>query len=237
MKRRSLFGVVVAVGALVAGVTIATGSVSAAKPPQPPQPWAAGPVTIYSDTFVPFSRMPDGDSANALRYVTPPDLIGPGASPNALVRVGGTGHDAFFNSPDLIIGATPMSAVSAEVCLQVKKTETNLNEDVVADVLVGVQDLDRNFILATDEQGEYVHTVVPGDPTCVTMTFDPAVQLVNHPHLVTVLDVRLRGTDWGDSWVEADGVAYELRPTQPGDATPVAQAGFAGLTDLLPLDR
>lgn len=229
MRRRSVYAATIAVGGLVAGATIALGAVPAAsKPPQ--VPWSQGPVTIYSDNFTPFSRMPDGDSANAARYLDPDTGYGPGGSPQLFYRVGGTGHDAFFNSPDLTIGTTPMSATSAEVCLTItNQLETS---NVLADVLVGVQDLDRNFILATDDQTAPVHTVVPGDPPCVTMTFDPAVKLVNHPHLVTVLDLRLRGLDMADSWAEVDGVTYQLRPTQPGDATPVAQPQVAGLPNM-----
>jgi hypothetical protein len=224
MKRRSGIALAAAVGALLAGASISWGSVSAAPNKSP------SATTIYSDTFEPFSRNGDGDSLDHYRYA---DLSGsgPGASPNFFLFRGGSGHDAFFNSPDLTISTRPMSAASAEVCLKVID-ESDPSDYYTPEVfvLVGVQDGDHNYLLATDASGNPAPQVTAGDQTCVTLTFDPAVKLVNRPHLVAVLDMRLR---YG-MFAEVDGVTYTLRPTAVGDVAPVAQTNPALPESLLP---
>lgn len=212
MKRRSRIASVVAVGALVAGASISWGSVSAAPKP--------GPVTtVYSDTFAPFSRFGDGDSLDHYRYAGLTG-IGPGSSPNAFVYRSGSGHDAFFNSPDMTIGTRSMSAVSAEVCLKVTD-ESDPADAYVPEVyvIVGLQDGDRNYLLAKDATGNPAPQVTAGDQTCVTLTFDTPVKLVNRPHLVAVLDMKLKA----GMFAEVDGVTYTLQPTAVGDVAPVAQ--------------
>jgi hypothetical protein len=207
----------VAVGALVAGASISWGSVSAAPSKSP------AATTIYSDTFEPFSRFGDGDSLEHGRY-TSLDIAGPGASPNYFLYRGGSGHDAFFNSPELTIGTRPMSAVSAEVCLTViDESDPSDTVDPLVFVVVGFQDGDRNYVLAKDATGNFLPQVTAGDQTCVTLTFDTPVKLVNRPHLVAVLDMKLKE----GMFAEVDGVTYTLRPTAAGDVVPVAQTNPA----------
>jgi hypothetical protein len=224
MKRRSGIALAAAVGALLAGASISWGSVSAAPNKTP------SATTIYSDTFEPFSRFGDGDSLEHARY-TSLNSAGPGASPNFFTYRDGSGHDAFFNSPDLTIGTKPMSAVSAEVCLKVID-ESDLYDPYNPEVylLAGVQDGAGNFILAEDTTGNPMPQVTAGEPTCVTMTFDTPVKLVNRPHLVAVLDMKLKV----GMFAEVDGVTYTLRPTAVGDVAPDAQTNPALPEALLP---
>jgi hypothetical protein len=49
------------------------------------------------------------------------------------------------------------------------------------------------------------------------------VKLVNRPHLVAVLDMKLKD----GMFAEVDGVTYTLRPTAVGDVVPVAQTNPA----------
>lgn len=224
MKRRSGIALAAAAGALVAGAGITWGSVSAAPNRSP------SATTIYSDTFAPFSRFGDGDSLDHYRYVSPSGT-GPGASPNAFAYRAGSGHDAFFNSPDLTISTKPMSAVAAEVCLKVtdeSDPSDAYNPEVF--VLAGVQDGAGNYILAKDTSGNPMPQVTAGDQTCVTMAFDTPVKLVNRPHLVAVLDMKLKA----GMFAEVDGVTYTLQPTAVGDVAPVAQTNPALPNTLLP---
>jgi hypothetical protein len=170
-------------------------------------PADAGELTIHSSSFAPFMRMWDGDALQHAHYAGD-DGIGPGSSPNAFRYIGGTGHDAFFNTPDLTIGSTPMSAVSAEVCYSF----TKVNYWASADAFLGVQDGDREFSLAYQPLEP-----TDGQQACVTLAFENPVKLTNHPHLVFVLDLRLKSAD--DSF-DADGVTYTLAPTAPGDIDP-----------------
>lgn len=165
-----------------------------------------GPQTIYSATFTPFMRMPDGDALQHFQYVGPSGY-GPGAYPNVFTYNGGTGHDAFFNTPDVTIGATPMSAVSAQVCLEFVNGSGNGS----AGVYLGVQDKDHNVTVKT------AAVTASAAQQCPTLTFDHPVQLVNQPHLVTVVDLRLKTT--ADTFF-IEGVTYNLQPTQAGDITP-----------------
>lgn len=229
MKRRSRMASIVAIGALLSGVGvgISWGSVSAA----PTKTVPTTTTTVHSDTFAPFSRYGDGDSLEHMRYYSPSSGYGPGAAPNFFGYRAGSGHDAFFNSPDLALGAKPMSAVSAEVCLKVTDESDPADGDVPqVYVLVGVQDGARNYVLAKDAQGDAQPAVVAGSATCVTMTFDHPVKLVNGPHLVAVLDMQLRA----GMYAEVEGVTYTLQPTAGGDVAPVAQANPAMPDTFLP---
>jgi hypothetical protein len=210
LKRRFLFvGLPLAVGALIAVAVIATGPVSAA--PTKGAPPGQG-TTIYSDTFTPFMRLPDYDALQHVRYVE-----GPGSAPNAFIYNTGSGHDAYFNTPDLTLGATPMSAVSAEVCLQF----TNTSGNAYANIVFGVQDKDRNVTYAVTQL-----TTTDEAQQCRKLTFDNPVQLLNHPHLVLVLDLKLKTSD---DTAFVDGVTYTLRPTQTGDVTPGSSPAPANL--------
>ena len=69
LKRRFLFaGLPLVLVAAVAGTVLATGPVSAAGPPKP----VAGHLTIYSETFLPYTRTGDGDSLQHVRYIAAP---------------------------------------------------------------------------------------------------------------------------------------------------------------------
>jgi hypothetical protein len=159
-------------------------------------------LTIHSATFTPYMRMGDGDALQHAQY-TDGEVYGPGQSPNVFRYVSGTGHDAFFNTPDLTLGSTPMSAVSAEVCYSF----TKVNEAASVLAVLGVQDGARNSAFAAEP-------LQPTEGQCVTLTLDPAVKLVNQPHLVTVLDMKLKGFD---DQLDVDGVTYTVRPTVDGD--------------------
>ncbi len=205
-KRRFLFvGLPLAVGVLAAAAVLATGSVSAA--PTKGAPPGQG-TTIYSETFAPFTLPLDYDSPMLARYAGP-NGYGPGYYPNYFVYNTGTGHGAFFNTPDLTFGATPMSAVSAEVCLDF----TNTSGSAYVQIVFGVQD--KNGLVTYTALPEPLTTTTDGQ-VCPTLTFDNPVQLVNHPHLVVALDMKLKIDDTAG----VEGVTYKLQPTQTGDVTP-----------------
>jgi hypothetical protein len=203
LKRRFLFvGLLLAVGASVAGAVMATGALSAAPPAPTPKP-VAGQLTIYSGTFTPYKRFSDEESLQLYRYQS-----GPGNAPNTFSYSGDyTGDDAFFNTPDLTIGATPMSAVSAQVCL----TLENPSGEASVKVYFGVQGKDQKVTYIT-----LTPATTGGTQQCPTLTFQHPVTLVNHPHLVVTLEMTLAT---GDRAL-VDGVTYTLQPTQKGDVTP-----------------
>ncbi len=217
MKLRSPHAWPVAIGALAAAATIAMAPAIAA----PPKPTVDKQTTIYSETFTPLKRFPDGDSLDYRRYYS-----GPGNSPNLfrLPKESLSGLDAFFNTPDLTIGTDQMSAVSAEVCLTFNG---DTGEYDYIELQFGVQDKDRNFVVWEDPENPGVfskHIVPSAEQQCEKLTFAKPVKLVNHPHLVTALIIRLVTED-GDTTpdsVEVDGVTYTLQPSRRGDLTPKA---------------
>lgn len=214
MKSRFLVTLAVALAAVGVGVVILFGGVSGGSE-EPPRGMIT---TIYSDNFTPV--VPNDPALTNLRYYDHP-----GSAPN-LYQPGGMdyGRNAFINSPDLTLGHVAMSAVSAEVCLELNLAETPKNQHVW--LLFGVQDKDRKVIFWEDEVGcfgfekcpwrEVTPTVPAGSQQCETLTFPQAVKLVNHPHLVVAVDLKLQP----ESRVAVDGVTYTLRNTQPGDIAP-----------------
>ncbi len=205
-KRRFLFvGLPLVLGVVVAVTVLATGPVSAAPGKAPPKA-VAGQVTIYSETFLPYSRPGDDGAVAQFRYTDPGGTYGPGFFPNLFH--GPSGHDAFFNIPDLTIGDKAMSLVSAEVCLQFN----NESGGSYLDILFGVQDADRNYTTTLVSLTE-----TDTEQTCHTLTLAPPVALVDHPHLVLVLNMKLAT---GDDWVGVDGVTYTLQPTKKSDLPP-----------------
>lgn len=163
------------------------------------------PMTIYSDTLTPYAQFADPDALEDVRYP-----YGPWGPPHLLAYVSGSGHFAFFNTPDLTIGSTPMSAVSARVCVELTKPDDPTGDDSRLNIMFGVQDKDQHAILA-DMWDVYDTT---NGQVCQTLTLDPPVALTNYPHMVTVIEPRLRSTE--DTAV-LDGITYTLRPTEPGD--------------------
>jgi len=216
MKRSFRHALPIGIGALAAVATLAVAPPASAAPKKS----EATPITIYSETFTPLKRIYASDSIQHRRYSD-----GPGQAPNRFYA-SGFGYEAFFNTPDIVLGADPMSAVSAEVCLTFSSTDSN----EYVGVMFGVQDKDRNFILGDDPDnpGSYGILVSASDSQqCVTLTFATPVQLVNHPHLVTALVMQFET----GGWAEVDGVTYTLRPTQEGDLVPaVAPMGMASQT-------
>lgn len=208
MKRRSLKALPALIAALVAGAAITAGPVSAGP---------SNETIIYSDTFTPVTRFPDGQALQNLRY-----FVGPGNSPNQLLGGSANGVDGWINSPDLTIGSKAMSAVSAEVCLRLESDNPDTESNV--GVYLGVQDKDRNFVLGIDpETGwDYVQVAPSDSLQCLTLAFEQPVKLVNHPHLVVA--VVAWPLKLGDS-IDLDSVAYTLQPTRrddiaPGEMTP-----------------
>jgi hypothetical protein len=150
-----LVGLLLAVGASVVGAVIATGALSAAPPAPKP---VVGQQTIYSDTLNPYKRLGDDESLQLYRYQS-----GPGNPPNTFSCSGDyTGHDAFFNTPDLAIGATPMSAVSAQACLALDDHSGGAS----VKVYFGVQDKDQKVTFITRTLG-----TAAGTQQCTTLTF------------------------------------------------------------------
>jgi hypothetical protein len=207
LERRYLFaGLPLVLGAVVAWAVVVTGSVSAASGNGTPQA-APGQVTIYSETFLPYTRPGDADSLLQARYTSLDGGYGPGNYPNLFVWNSGSGHDAFFNTPDVTIGDKALSAVSAQVCLTLHKV-TNV---AYMEIILGVQDKDGNVtftqaMVNAEDDGQQ----------CPTLTFPTPVELVNNPHLVLVLDMKLHSEDWAG----VDGVTYTLQPTKKGDVAP-----------------
>lgn len=213
MKLRSLHAWPLAIGALAAVATIATAPAVAA----PPKPIASLQTTIYSETFTPVKRFPDGGALQHKRYYQEP-----GAAPNRFHSDAsiGSGFETFFNTPDLTIGPIPMSVVSAEICL----TFTGDQQSDFVAVQFGVQDKERNVILWWDGAGQPYKLIPTSDfQQCEKLTFAKPVKLVNHPHIVTALIMGLR-TDYGQ--VDVDGVAYTLQPTQAGDEVPTVPSSY-----------
>jgi len=216
MKPRSLHAWQLVIGALAAVATIATAPAAAALP----KPIASLQTTIYSETFTPLKRLPDGEALQHKRYYQEA-----GAAPNRFHSDAGTGSgfEAFFNTPDLTIGPIPMSVVSAEICLKLTGTPFDPGSgigDMVA-VQFGVQDKDRNVILWRDvSTGEPYKAISPSDSQqCEKLTFAKPVKLLNHPHIVTALIMSLPSSS---SKVAVDGVTYTLQPTPAGDDVPTA---------------
>lgn len=208
-QRRSLLvGLPLVLGAVVAVAVLATGTVSAA-PGKGPAKAAPGQVTIYSETFLPYSRLGDGDALSHL-HCTDADGYGPGHFPNFFQHYGGTGHDEFFNTPDLTIGDEAMSVVAAEVCLQLH----NESGDSYVGILFGVQDQDRNFTVTGLADNL---TETDAEQACHTLTLGTPIALVNHPHLVLALDIKVKTNS---DRVGVDGVTYTLQPTKKGDLPP-----------------
>ena len=223
MRRRSFLVLTTAALATAAATVLGAGSgpaPAAAGPPKPP-PIVTSPVTIYSDTFTPLKRFPDGDSLQLKRFYS-----GPGQAPNLFTQAYGTdGEDAFFNTPDITIGATPLSVVSADVCAQV----TGAYAYLVA--ITGVQDLARDVAMAYDQDDPTAQGLefTDGAMACRTLVFTPPVKLVDHPHLVTaVIQYLPVGTQ-----AVVDGVTYHLRPTQSGDVEPTAPFSSSRFSALL----
>ena len=214
MKLRSLHAWPLAIGTLAAVATIAIAPAVAA----PPKPIANLQTTIYSETFTPLKRLPDGEALQHKRYYQEP-----GAAPNRFHSDAGigSGFEAFFNTPDLTIGPIPMSVVSAEICLKFTGDPVS---DFVA-VQFGVQDMGRNVILWRDlSTGEPFKLIPTSDfQQCEKLTFVKPVKLVNHPHIVTALIMGLR-TSSGQ--VDVDGVTYTLQPTQAGDEVPTMPSSY-----------
>ena len=206
MKRSFQHALPLGIGALAAVATLALAPPASAAPKKA----EATPITIYSETFTPLKRLTGSDSLQHRRYSD-----GPGEAPNRFYA-SGYGYEAFFNTPDITLGANPMSAVSAEVCLTFSSTDSN----EYVGVLFGVQDKDRNYILGDDPDNPQSYAILisaSDSQQCVTLTFATPVQLVNHPHLVTALVMQLT-----TGWAEVDGVTYTLQPTQEGDLVPAA---------------
>jgi len=210
MKRRLLRALPVAVGAIAAWAAMTLSAVSAGPLDWPLAP--ATPVTkIYSDTFTPLTGAPDGQGIQNHRY-----MANPVAAPNYFMPAGGYGHVVLVNSPDLSIGAVPMSAVSAEVCVELELNSTVRNE--WARLYFGVQDKDQNVVHWTDPKTDEPFLILATEDSqqCHTLAFPRPVKLVNHPHLVVAVELML---DSGSGAV-LDGVTYTLQPTLGGDLTP-----------------
>ena len=228
MKRQ--LRVLLAVVAVALVAAMATSQVSAAKPPPGPPPGpppAEEMMTIYSEVLTPYKRfeLADGDSLDLRRYYG-----GAGQAPN-LIRLApndadGHGVDAFFNAPELHLGTQPMSAVSAEFCLElIGAPDTGL-----VGLALRIQDRDRHVVMAIDPETDLPEVMIqtPG-PLCKTMVFEQPVQLVNRPHLVGMVYADTSGMS-----VAFDGVAYTLAPTADGDVVPgeVPMAMNMNLPDL-----
>jgi hypothetical protein len=203
MKRRTLNALPALIAAVVAGAAITAGPVSAGP---------SNSTIIYSDTFTPVTRFPDGQALQNLRY-----FVGPGNSPNLLLGDSPNNVDGWINSPDLTIDSKAMSAVSAEVCLRL--VSDNPNTESAVGVYLGVQDKDRNFVLGLDpDTGEDYLEIAPSNSLqCLTLAFEKPVKLVNHPHLVVAV------VAWpliSNDSIDLDSVAYTLQPTRKGDIAP-----------------
>jgi len=184
--------------------------------PLPPAPPAAI-TTIHSDTFTPLLRTQDGLGIQHYRFLY---LADRGAAPNYFAPAENYGHFAFFNSPELTLGPSPMSAVSAEVCLELEFNSTVMNE--WARLYFGVQDKDRNVIQWKDPDTEepFLWVIPEGSQQCHTLTFPQPVRLVNNPHLLVGVELML---DSGSGAI-VEGVTYALRPSRGGDLTPTDES-------------
>lgn len=214
MKSRLIVTLTIALMAIVGGMVIPSDAVLAG-----PEESLKGMTTIYSDNFTPV--VSNDPEIMHLRYYDHP-----GAAPNYFYpSYAQYGRNAFINSPDLTLGPVAMSAVSAEVCLELNLIETSMDQHVW--LLFGVQDKDRQVIFWEDEAKNPMRVVTPtvpaGSQQCETLTFTQAVKLVNHPHLVVAVDLKLQP----GSWVAVDGVTYTLRNTQGGDIAPSALWPYA----------